>query len=121
MSDMQRWAVDSVGIARMDDTGEYVLASDAEAAIAAAEQGCGERSHGHYMDGQRDMLARAIAAVEASAAGMTAWDYDVEQAIAVLRALAADPCDCDDCRAAGVPPRGTCTVCSLIPCECEEL
>ncbi len=24
-------------------------------------------------------------------------------------------------RAAGVPPRGTCTVCSSIPCLCEEL
>lgn len=34
-------------------------------ALAAAEQECGERSHGHYMDGQRDMLARCIAAVEA--------------------------------------------------------
>ena len=33
------------------------------------------------------MLARAIAAVEASAAGMTAWDYDVEIALAALRAL----------------------------------
>ncbi len=67
MTDMQRYEGPSIP----RDQGSYVLASDAEAAIAAAEK----RGFGSglvksltiadcYESGQRDMLAKCIAAVK---------------------------------------------------------
>ena len=93
---MQRFAYHpGEGVMRGNDLGEYVRFIDAEAAIVAAEhRGYDQATDAairfgdiRYASGQRDMLARCVAAVEASAAGVTAWDYDAERALAALRAL----------------------------------
>jgi len=75
MTDMQRYEGPSIP----RDQGSYVLASDAEAAIAAAEQRGHERGANEtkehlidpisYQQGQRDMLAKCIAAVRAVEGG----------------------------------------------------
>lgn len=98
MTDMQRYE----GPAIPRDQGSYVLASDAEAAIAAAEQ----RSHAvawtdtealqfakdHYAMGQRDMLAKCIAAVEAlDDGGDTDTRYILASTAATLRSLQEKP------------------------------
>lgn len=122
MTDMQRYGIHCTDwqfdVLPADD-GLYVLASDAEAAIAAAEQrglerGLAskmvkkprilrsasasmqtpladkfiEREQG-YRDGQRDMLAKCIAAVEEKDAAGTAqgWDLHISDVLAALRAL----------------------------------
>ena len=74
MTDMQRWA-SPIGEMTEAVNGRYVLASDAEAAIAAAvedfraamSEGTWYQSgrENGYEQGQRDMLAQCIAAVEA--------------------------------------------------------
>lgn len=94
MSEMQRFAYHpGEGVMRGNDLGEYVRFIDAEAAIVQArsesrEGGFYSGMEYGYQRGQRDMLARAIEAVDASAADLTAWDYDAERALAALRALA---------------------------------
>jgi len=82
-----------------DEEGDFVLASDAEAAIAAGEQRgfkeasdlCDGATTG-YWRGQRDMLAKCIAAVDGmviDTVGNSA--ATVDQVLAALRALQEKP------------------------------
>lgn len=105
MTDMQRYALTSyewdadAWLAPADD-GIWVLASDAEAAIAAAEQRgfkdasdlCDGATTG-YWRGQRDMLAKCIAAVENTyTVSFVTLDADFQRAaLAALRALEEKP------------------------------
>ena len=86
MSDMQRYTVapdelmEHVPVSMYPHLREVVLASDAEAAITAAEQrGLDAAWAKGLREGQRDMLARCIAAVEA--------ETYMEDALAALRGL----------------------------------
>ncbi len=100
MTDMRRWQASINYLYPVDEKTslhpgrmEVYLASDAEAAIAAAEQECGERSHSHYMDGyaqgQRDMLAKCITLIEESVPWSTNNWIAVDERAAILAALRA--------------------------------
>lgn len=101
MTDMRRWQASINYLYPVDKTTplhpgrmEVYLASDAEAAIAAAEQHaikCAEIADRHgYERGQRDMLAKCIAAVEAWALE-NPYEYpSPNRIIADLRALEDD-------------------------------
>ncbi len=97
MTVMQRWGY-ALGMGPFqDDSGEFILASDAEAAIRDAyERGYDEATvasikYGEirYAGGQRDMLARCIEAVYAlvTIRGYDLDDYSAAEAMVALRGL----------------------------------
>ncbi len=67
MTEMQRYGMHANGTVRAVPylDGDWVLASEAEAAIAAAAERAVQPTQFAYEQGQRDALARCIAAVEA--------------------------------------------------------
>lgn len=96
MTHMQRYSALN---AHASSDGEYVLASDAEAAIAAAEQRGYDRAAQTYLDaaqrtdlytqGQRDMLTTCIALIEESVPWSTDNWIAVDERAAILAALRA--------------------------------
>jgi hypothetical protein len=98
MTDMQRWA-SPIGEMTQAVNGRYVLASDAEAAIAAAvedfraamSEGTWYQSglENGYEQGQRDMLAKCIALIEESVPWSTENWIAVDERAAILSALRA--------------------------------
>lgn len=98
MTDMQRFDHNMP-----DEEGDFVLASDAEAAIAAAEQRGHERGANEtkehltdpisYQQGERDMLAKCIEAVDALYQVSEPWTGNIHlsEVIGALRALQEKP------------------------------
>jgi hypothetical protein len=96
MTDMQRWA-SPIGEMTEAVNGRYVLASDAEAAIAEAISNtraeylalCAKSGAEMYDKGQRDMLAKCIALIEESVPWSTENWIAVDERAAILAALRA--------------------------------
>jgi hypothetical protein len=120
MTDMQRWA-SPIGEMTEAVNGRYVLASDAEAAIAEAISNtraeylalCAKSGAEMYDKGQRDMLAKCIAALETDDLHSedpswdgTNWNNAVSECREVLRALEEKPTSQKSGREPNISPVG---------------